>query len=130
MSDSDELNYFNKNEELAVDIITMLDGIKLRIQNELKLNLQKYTDDFTPLNEVDEAARERQSKDMVEDIATNTTPQSTKREKKIKDLSTAISILSEATMSGYDRIRKSLLRQFEGRMSKEELPSFYILTKK
>ena len=84
MSDSDELNYFNKNEELAVDIITMLDGIKLRIQNELKLNLQKYTDDFTSLNEVDETARERQSKDMVEDIATNTTLQSTKREKKSK----------------------------------------------
>ena len=84
MSDSDELNYFNKNEELAVDIITMLDGIKLRIQNELKLNLQKYTDDFTPLNEVDESACERQSEDMAEDIATNTTPQSTKHEKKTK----------------------------------------------
>ena len=49
--------------------------------------------------------------------------------KKNNDLGTAISMLSEATQCGYERIRKNILSQFKTSISKESLPSFHILTK-
>ena len=50
-------------------------------------------------------------------------------EKKNNDLRIAISILSEATQRGYERIRKTLLSQFKTLISKENLPLFHNLTK-
>ena len=38
-------------------------------------------------------------------------------------------MLSEATQSGYERIRKSLFAQFKSTVSKKDIPSFHILTK-
>ena len=52
------LTYFDKNDELAIDIVTVLDSIRQRLQYELKLNLRDYCQDFTPLNEVENEERE------------------------------------------------------------------------
>ena len=94
-----------------------MDGIKSRVQNELKLNLQAYTDSFTPLNEVDEAVHNHESEVMEEESLPE-------EEKKGRNLSIAILLLSEATQSGYARIRKALFEQFGTSVTKEDVPSF------
>ena len=43
------VTYFIKNEELAVDVITVLDSLQSRLQYELKVNLNLIRDSFTPL---------------------------------------------------------------------------------
>ena len=44
------LIYFVKNNVLAVDVVTILDCICTKFQKEIKLNLCKYADLFTPIN--------------------------------------------------------------------------------
>ena len=46
----------------------MLDGVRERVQNEIFLNLRELTDEFTPINEVDEAVRDAEITEMGEKI--------------------------------------------------------------
>ena len=52
------VTYFKWNEELAVDIITVLDSLKTRLHYELKLNFKELLNYFTPLNEIEEEERD------------------------------------------------------------------------
>ena len=47
------LTYFAKNSDLAVDVVTILDCIRTKLQKEIKLNLREYTDSSTPIDEDD-----------------------------------------------------------------------------
>ena len=47
------LTYFAKNSDLAVDVVTILDCIRTKLQKEIKRNLCEYTDSFTPIDDDD-----------------------------------------------------------------------------
>ena len=49
---------FDKNEDLAVDIVTLLDSLHERIQYKLKLYLHNFQKESTPFNDVECKERE------------------------------------------------------------------------
>ena len=98
----DQASFFKKNKELAVDILTVLDGVRERVQNNVCLNLRELTNEFTPINEVDEAVCEAENTKMEGKCEEEVQPNA----KKNNDLRKVISMLSEAIQRGYERIRK------------------------
>ena len=93
-------NYFVKNEDLAVDLMTVLSSIQDRLQWELKVNMGNFKGVMTSPTEeeMDEA-----DNDENENDGTNT----------VKNYNTAIALLGEATQSGYRRIRSELMTEFK-----------------
>ena len=67
--------YFENNKELAVDIITVLDSLKICLQYELKVNLHMRADVFTPLNESENNEREEEQEKDDELPAKNSAQQ-------------------------------------------------------
>jgi hypothetical protein len=106
--------YFDRNKELAVDVLTLLEYLRHRIQYKLKLNLRQYEKDFTPLNEVE---------DEVRDMENSLQPTSDER-----DFQTAVAMLGEHSRNGYKRVRDSILAEFKS-ITPDDIPSFHDMTK-
>ena len=64
----DRASFFKNSKELAVDILTVLDGMRERFQNEVCLNLRELTNKFTPINEVEEAVCDAEIAETEEKI--------------------------------------------------------------
>jgi hypothetical protein len=104
---SDGHEYLVKNTDLAIDVITMLDGIRLLVQRQLKMNLlsERRSDEVTPPPEGEEVEEENN----------------------VSLQNTAISLLSEASSLGYERIRSTLCEELK--IVKKCLPSYWMLPK-
>ena len=92
----------NKNEDLALEIVNLLDGVKDYIQSKLKVNLNKLAD--VALEPI-----ESDSEGTIKELDMT---------KKLHKL--ALLLLGETTASGYARIRRSLHEY-------TKLPSYYKL---
>ena len=81
--------YFERNDNLAVDVVTVLDWLRTRLQYELKVNLKTETvsTSFTPLNDADTAVREEEEERNATEIVRSE-----------KDYSTAMSLLCESRL--------------------------------
>ena len=115
MKSADESTYFNGNENLAIDCVTLLDSLKLRIQYELNLNLNEYKDSYSPLNNAEAEERELTNNEH-----------GTLEE---REFSTALTMMGEHTQSGYNRVRKQILQEFTT-INAKDIPSFYHMTKR
>ena len=104
--DSDQ--YIQGNEELAVDLISLLDGMKEFLQSKIKLNLNQYSG--TPMRHIP-----NDSEGSILDLDSN---------KKIHQL--AQILLCETSNSAYTRINSQFTNLSQG---KESLPSAYVLDK-
>ena len=111
--------YFERNDNLAVDVVTVLDWLRTRLQYELKVNLKTETvsTSFTPLNDADTAVREEEEERNATEIVRSE-----------KDYSTAMSLLCESSRNGYTRVRQSMLEEFKT-VTPDALPSYHMLTK-
>eukprot|EP00978_Attheya_sp_CCMP212_P009649 scaffold22901_cov42-Attheya_sp.AAC.1 len=113
----DGANYLKNNKEVAVDVLTVLDGIRHRIQRELEmnLNLQNLHETMTPhvVDVGDESVERHIDFDSVSSAVL---------------YNTAVAMLSTATKTGYALIRKRFIEdsKFDGK----DLPSFQMLTTK
>ena len=99
-------DFFLKNKDLAVDMLTLLDWIKQRIQIELNINLQVRTNKFTLINKVKKAVRNTEIEMTEVEINGE---EASKQKEKGSDLRTTILLLSEATQSGYKKFEKAFL---------------------
>ena len=91
------------NHELEVDVVTILDAVKIRVQNELRVNITNISDEITgpPVENEPEISEYKYE--------------------------TEIAMLGKASMSGYERMRKKILSQ--NILSVDCVPSYYMLTK-
>ena len=96
-------DYIQKNRELAVDAISLLDELKLDICRHLCLNYREIENFMSPPQPEEEASSENFELDM------------------------AISLLGEVTQGGYNRLRDKLVKNKLTDVKK--FPSFYTLTK-
>ena len=100
--------YVQEHIDLAIDITTVLDEVKVRTQKELMANFHNLRHNISP-----------------PPLDNNITPNNTECNKlKFK---VAIEILGEATQKGCNRMRTARIEQVQG--SKDNVPSYYILTK-
>ena len=102
------VEYLIGNKDLAVDILTVIDSIRNKVQDELRVNLHLVQKEITP-PPVDE------SDDKCGD------------DDKYNRYSSAIAMLGEASIQGYERMRKKILVQ--NLLSSDALPSYHMLTK-
>eukprot|EP00978_Attheya_sp_CCMP212_P033373 scaffold134379_cov33-Attheya_sp.AAC.2 len=112
----DGANYLKNIKEVAVNVLTVLDGIRHRIQRELQmnLNLQNLHETMTPhvVDVGDEFVERHIDFDsMLTAVLYNT----------------AVGMLSTTTKTGYALIRRRFIEdsKFDGK----DLPSFHMLTK-
>lgn len=100
--------YLCGKKELDVDVLTVLDAMKERVQNELKINFSSVSEELTPPPTlIDEGVvEEEDSKGKFE---------------------SAIAMLGEASKAGYGRMRKTMMEQFS--IPDNTLTSYYMLTK-
>lgn len=106
--DRDELEkkgveYLSGNRELAVDVMTVLDIIKNRVQDELRVNLLSVNDEITPL------------------------PEGEDEEDNNPNYDSAIAMLGETSIKGYERMRKKIVGQ--NILCADVMPSYHMLTK-
>ena len=94
--------YLTKNEDLALQIVNLLDGVKDYIQSKLKVNLNKLAD-------VALAPIESDREGTITEL-----------DMRNKSHKLALQLLGETTASGYARIRRSLHEY-------TKLPSYYKL---
>ena len=99
------LTYFLKNSDVAVDVVTLLDCVRTKLQKELKLNLRYFANMFTPFVDTDVGEAEKED-----------------------DYTSAVTVLSETTGKGYDRIRKSFMNKFK-EIDQSNFPTLHLLTK-
>ena len=114
--------YYQKNNDLAVDLITVLDAVKLKLQHKLHINMN-CVQEITPpqMDDTLEISEEGE----LEEVGINCDPIHFQGSQ--PELMTAKRMLSHPTLIGYNEIRKSFLDEFK--IPKEWLPSFYMLTK-
>ena len=96
-------NYFVGNDELALEALDLLDGIRNQLQWELKVNLKEV---------------ERQKLGMIEGKDEAPLPQIA--------FKTAVALLGETTANGFKRLRDKIIEDFS--MTNITLPSFYQMT--
>jgi hypothetical protein len=110
--------YLDKNKDLAVDVVNILDSIRFRVQKEIKLNLNhiKFGSVLTPPDLVDEESVEESVGGLDFECVT-----------KASMYQSAVSMLSNSTKTGYADMRANFLK--EGNMDEDDLPSYYLLTK-
>ena len=110
-------DYLFKNKELAVDIVALLDSVKLMIQKKIKYNLATVTNSNPSQHEEEDTPEIRYLKalqilsEASSDILKNTAQQ----------------LLTESTAAGYARMRKTLLNDLK--LDSKALPSYYTITK-
>ena len=93
------------NKELAIEVITIIDRIKHKIQDMFCINLLSLGNEMTAVEE-SEAEKEL-------DV-------------EVASLSSAYSLLGNTTRSGYNKIMKELLTEFK--LCPKKLPSYHLLT--
>ena len=98
--------YLDRNVDLAIDVITMLDAIKHRAQSELGINFSSIESYTTPPPEESGVTKESSHQDRHR---------------------AAVSMLGECSSRGYERVRGNLMQDFG--LTSQELPSYYKLTK-
>ena len=96
------MGYLRENTDLAVDLLTVIDMMKDRVQHILKINLMTVFQDYV-------------------------TPPPPNAMSKPTFHSTAVSLLCEATETGYERLRASIAEDFK--VDRKSIPSFYMVTK-
>ena len=108
---------------LAVDVLTILDGIKYALLKKLKVN-ERAIADLVPEPVSPEEDEEEPDGGS---IAVAMLGEEETREGNTDGCSTAVAMLGEATREGYGRIRKEMMKEYS--LTSEELPTYYILTK-
>ena len=95
------------NKELAIQVITTIDRVKQQIQEMFHLNLLTLSKEMTNIvdNEVEK-----------------------EKEKEFDFLASAYTLLGNTTQSGYNKIKKELVEQFQ--LPPEKLPSYYLLSQR
>ena len=102
--------YLKGNKELANEIADFLDGVKESIEDQLDINFVHLENEAVPL-EKNSTNENEEGNDSISTTAQN--------------YRAAITILSDCTKKGYNRILSDLKVQFD----LPSLPSFYVLTK-
>lgn len=125
----DGQDYLYQNLNLCTDIVTVLDALQNRIEKELRANFKtdvNRRNNFTPRHGVTDA---QEDSGNVGDSTTVLTAGWNRNDYNgdSRTYKTAVTMLCEATLSGFSRIRDSMLKEFM--IPKEWLPSFYMLTK-
>jgi hypothetical protein len=121
-SSGEEENYLEGNEELAVDLITVLDAIRHRVQREMKINLVngRIANEMSPPPPSSHESRELSAEDILENETASAE----------MVYNTSIALLTATTMSGYANVHAKLFRNPNLHQSGPKLlPSYYMLTK-
>ena len=101
-------NYFEKNVELVIDILNVLDGIKERVQKETLLNLHRYRQCLTPPVEGEDNESEFLPKKNLDGDGTTL-------------------LFGSSSRNQYEKIHENLLTDFC--LNKDTIPSYHTLTK-
>ena len=121
--------YLHHDTDLCIDTVTFLDALRDRLEKELLTNFKTEVDgknDLTPRPCVDKG----QGDDGDICVSMPASDLGWNREDYSGDsrqYKTAVAMLCEATLSGFSKIRHSIINEFS--IPKEWLPSFYLLTK-
>ena len=96
------VGYLSGNRDLAVDVVTVLDVIRNRVQDELTINLLSVNDEITP-------------------------PPEGESEEDNPNYDSAIAMLGETSIKGYEHMRKKIVEK--NILCSDVIPSYHILTK-
>ena len=98
----EKMGYLRENNDLAIDLLIIIDMMKDMDQHILKINLMTISQDY------------------ITPPPPNATPKPTFH-------ITAVSLLCEATETGYKRLKASIAKDFQ--VDCKSIPSFYMVTK-
>ena len=117
---SRKVEYFEGNMDLALDVMSVLEECKIKIQRDLKVNLRNLEkeDPVPPPEEEDNLffTKDLSQKFKRTDYTGNN-----------DQYKTAVTMLGHSTLLGYNDIRSELIKEFN--LPASWLPSFYMLTK-
>ena len=98
----DGIEYLRKNQQLAGDIIMMMDAVRDKLQSILVLNFDSEVNIDVGNNMMEEERNDA------------------------AQFSTAISFLSNTTQTSYNIVRRNIMKEFK--IQKKDLPSYHLMT--
>ena len=101
------LRTIKKNTDLAVDLMTVLDAIKLKLQYKLHVNLNQVEEITPQMEEEPETPEEK----VLEEVGVNCYIKHFEGSQ--PEFLTARRMLSHATLIGYNEIRQSFFKEFK-----------------